>query len=194
VFGEIVASYGAVGEPEAASGRAYHNLNHIWQVLQSAAEIKELARDWTAVQLAIWFHDVVYEPGAADNEEQSANFAREKLQALGISEQTIRAVEQLILATKLNGTAVTHPDAPLIQDADLATLGWPPADYDRYAQAIRQEFAHVPEREYRIGRAQLLTHFLQQPRIYRTDRFFAKLEAQARQNLEREREEMRNEK
>ncbi|HRQ38435.1 MAG TPA: hypothetical protein PLD25_11020 [Chloroflexota bacterium] len=186
VFVDLVARYEANGEAEAASGRAYHNLTHIQQVLQSADMVAEQAVDWTAVQLAIWFHDVVYVPGAPDNEAQSAHFARRLLQSWQADESLIVPVEQLILATVLNSEASPHPDAPIIQDADIATLGWPPDDYRRYAQAIRREFAHVPEEAYRHGRSQILTYFLQQERLFRTDYFFARLEQQARANLQQE--------
>lgn len=180
-----------------ADGRAYHNLAHIQQVLQAAAEIKALAVDYTAVQLAIWFHDVIYVPGAADNEAQSAHFARTTLPQLALAAAQIQAVAALILATRLASVvdraagAVAHPDAPIIQDADLAILGQAPPVYDRYAAAIRQEFAHVPDAGYRNGRAQILTHFLEQPRIYHTEQFFVKRESQARQNIQRELESLR---
>ncbi len=84
------------------------------------------------------------------------------------------------------GTAVFDPDTCIILDADLAILGAPPAAYDLYAQAIRQEFAHVPEAEYKEGRAAILTYFLNRERIYHTDLFFNDLEGQARRNLGRE--------
>ncbi len=179
VFGELAAHY-------QTDGRAYHNLAHVQQVLTSAEAVAGQAVDWSAVQLAIWFHDVVYVPGAPDNEAQSAHYARRMLQSWQLSEPIIQSVEQLILATALNGAAPHHPDAPLIQDADIATLGWPPDAYRGYAQAIRQEFAHVPEEDYRHGRSQILTHFLQKPRLYHTDHFFTHLEAQARVNIYQE--------
>lgn len=185
VFAELVAQY-------EGNGRAYHNLTHVWQVLASAMELADEAVDWTAVQLAIWFHDVVYVPGAPDNEAQSARFARRILQGWQAGEALIVAVEQLILATALDGEPCPHPDAPLIQDADIATLGWPPDVYRRYAQAIRREFAHVPEEAYRHGRSQILTHFLQKPRLYRTDHFFTRLEQPARTNLQQELMELGN--
>ncbi len=192
-FWELVGQYEtAAGESEAAADRAYHNLTHIQQVLTSAEAVAGQAVDWTAVQLAIWFHDVVYVPGALDNEAQSAHYARRMLQSWQVDEVLIVSVKRLIMATALNGTAPDHPDAPLIQDADIATLGWPPNAYRRYAQAIRQEFAHVPEEAYRHGRSQVLTHFLQKPRLYHTDYFFARLETQARANLQQELAELDN--
>ncbi len=57
-FWELVEQYEA-GEAATTVARAYHNLTHIQQVLTSAEAVAAQAVDWTAVQLAIWFHDVV---------------------------------------------------------------------------------------------------------------------------------------
>lgn len=179
VFAELVALY-------EADGRVYHNLTHVQQVLIWATAVREQAVDWTAVQWAIWFHDVVYVPGSPDNEVQSAQFACRALQKWQVKEALTAAVEQLILATVFSGPVCPHPDAPLIQDADIAILGQPPAVYGQYAQAIRQEYAHVPDDAYRHGRGQVLAYFLQQERLYQTAYFFTLLEEQARLNLRQE--------
>jgi len=179
VFAELVALY-------EADSRAYHNLTHIQQMLTWATAVREQAVEWTAVQWAIWFHDVVYVPGAADNEAQSAQFARRVLQNWQAEEALTAAVEQLILATVFNRPVCPHPDAPLIQDADVAILGQPPVVYQEYARAIRHEYAHVPDDAYRHGRGQVLTYFLGQQRLYQTDHFFRQLEEQARHNLNQE--------
>lgn len=184
VFGDVKAQY-------CADGRFYHNLAHIKQVLASAQEVAGLAEDWTAVQLAIWFHDVIYKPGAADNEEASARFALKALGGWGVPEKMLQQIEQLIMVTKLGETAVATtavagPDALIMQDADLATLGAQPAAYDQYAAAIRQEFAHVPDADYKHGRAHILTYFLQRKQIYQLPHFYQTLESQARQNIQRE--------
>lgn len=189
VFWDVKARY-------CADGRFYHNLAHIKQVLASAQEVAGLAENWTAVQCAIWFHDVIYEPGASDNEEASARFALETLRGWDVPEKMLWQVEQLIMVTKLGGTAVaatavSDPDSLIMQDADLATLGAPPAIYDQYAAAIRQEFAHVPDKDYRHGRANILTYFLQRNQIYQLPHFYQIYEHQARQNIQRELENLK---
>lgn len=167
-----------------ADGRFYHNLSHIQHMLSVLAPVKALISDWTAVQWAVWFHDVIYDPRASDNEAQSAAFARQQLVLLGVGEGTITAVEALILATRLGETGASHADAAWIQDADLAVLGADRAVYAAYAAAIRQEYGHVPQAAFAHGRGQVLAHFLARPRLYQTDYFFARFEAQARANLD----------
>lgn len=188
-----------VGEPAAvevftelknkyeANGLAYHNFLHVTQVWQSAQMGQHLVHNWTAVQLAIFFHDVVYVPGANDNEDQSALYARRQLQKLGIrAADLIADTERLILATKLGHTAVPDSDTCVMLDSDLATLGFAAADYQCYAQAIRLEFSFVPETAYREGRKKILNYFLQRPRIYYTDPFYNRFEIQARLNISHE--------
>lgn len=167
-------------------GRHYHNLDHVRQVLETIGEFQALARDLLAVQLAAWFHDVVYSPRANDNEARSAAYARAALRQLGLPAATIDRVSDLILATASHQAAGDDVDAHLLLDADLAILGAPPAQYDRYAQAIRQEYAWVPEATYRTRRQEVLARFLAWPRLYHTPPLFAAREVQARQNLTRE--------
>lgn len=169
------------------NGLAYHNFKHVAQVWQSAQMGQHLVKNWTAVQLAIFFHDIVYVPGANDNEEQSALCARCTLHSLNlVAEPLILEIERLILATKLGQTAVLDIDTCVMLDADLATLGFAAANYQCYAQAIRLEFSFVPKAAYRQGRKKILNYFLQRPRIYYTDLFYDRYEKQARINISRE--------
>jgi len=76
------------------------------------------------------------------------------------------------------------PDAQYVVDADLAILGGAPAEFDRYARQVRQEYAFRSEAEWREGRTRGLRAFLDRPRIYLT-REFLRFEGPARANLER---------
>lgn len=59
-------------------------------------------------------------------------------------------------------------------------------EYDEYAHRIRQEYSHVPDDRFRLGRAAILEKFLQMKYIYATAEFRALFEEQARLNLRRE--------
>lgn len=175
------------GEP----GRAYHTLTHIGAMLAVVEEFAGTALDPLALRLAVWFHDAVYDARCADNEAESARYAAQILQAAALPPPTLAAVERLILATKTHEAALDDGDAALLLDADLAVLGAAPADYDHYAQAIRQEYAWVPEDRYREGRRKVLTSFLERPRLYHTPALYERLERAARANLTRESEALR---
>lgn len=178
---QVRAMYEVVMERYAEPDRYYHNLFHIIDVLKTINALKEQAVDLPAIELAAWFHDVVYDSRAKDNEEKSAAFARESLVPLGVSEKRIAAVERMILSTKTH--KADDIDARILIDADLAILGESLDAYRRYAEAIRKEYSWVPEDAYRTGRAQVLESFLSRERIYFTEKMFEARENEARANL-----------
>src|SRR5262249_44336165 len=149
VFADLARRY---GEPH----RAYHNLAHLRQVLDHVQQQSGTLREPAAVELAAWFHDVVYDPRANDNEEQSAARAANVLANLGMDAELIRRVSELILLTKTHAAPPGDTDALVLLDADLAILGAPPDEYERYAGGIRQEYAHVSDEDFRQGRIAVL--------------------------------------
>jgi predicted metal-dependent HD superfamily phosphohydrolase len=166
-----------VGKQYAGPGRFYHTLDHIASVLETVEGLGSHARNPSAVKLAAWLHDVVYDSRASDNEERSADYAERLCEQLSISEG--RVVAGLILKTKTH-EADADADAQVLLDADLATLGANEPVYRVYAEQIRREYAWVPEPEYRGGRRQILAKFLARSRIYH---FLIHLEDSARRNI-----------
>lgn len=162
----------------------YHNQAHIDACLAEFDAIRPAFRDPAAVELAIWFHDAIYDPRKTDNEERSADLADAMLSAAGVTRQTVETVRRLILATKHDAVPTDH-DAQLLVDIDLSILGSADAAFDAYEQAIRQEYAHVPDETFRTGRAAVLRKFLARDRIYATECFASRFEAAARRNLQR---------
>jgi predicted metal-dependent HD superfamily phosphohydrolase len=178
-FSDLVREY-------SSPTRFYHTLGHIAEMLEVIDLLRGGARNLTALRLAAWFHDVVYDTHAADNEEQSAARAEAVLTELQLTRDTIRAVVNLVLLTKTHQAEEADADGRILQDADLARLGVPPEQFAAYSLAIRREFAWVPEEEYRAGRRQLLHTFLERQRIYWNEPLHSTLESQARQNLREE--------
>ncbi|HEX7899907.1 MAG TPA: N-methyl-D-aspartate receptor NMDAR2C subunit [Planctomycetota bacterium] len=152
--------------------RRYHTLEHIEHCL--AEFDPALAQDPEAVELAIWFHDAVYDTRRSDNEERSAAWLLELLP------EAKRAAE-LILVTKHHQAST--PDEALLVDVDLAILGQSKERFDRYEKQIREEYAWVPGLIFRRKRRKILRGFLERPFIYGTEAFRAKYEAAARANL-----------
>jgi predicted metal-dependent HD superfamily phosphohydrolase len=175
IYAELFDRYRA---PE----RHYHNLDHLAEVLAVIAQLHALAENVSAVRLAAWFHDAVYDPKAKENEERSAELASRLLKDWPLTPGLLDHVRMLILLTKTH-QAVEDRDAAVLLDADLAILGAPQDRYVEYARAIGREYDWVPEEAYRRGRSQVLRAFLNRPRIYHTDQMFAAREAQARLNL-----------
>jgi predicted metal-dependent HD superfamily phosphohydrolase len=167
-------------------GRFYHNLAHIRQTLRIAHNIHEEAAHFTAVQLALWFHDIVYDATQQDNEEKSAMAAAQALFAIDLSEVLIGEVVRLILLTKTHVAMEQDSNGRVVIDADLSGLGVSAEAYAAYSQAFRQDYAFVPDAVYRNGRIQILQHFLDRPTIYYTEPMRLMFEAQARQNIANE--------
>jgi len=177
LYNQLVAAY---SEPH----RHYHTLQHLRACLAHFDAAASLAQHPAQVELALWFHDAVYDPRCADNEERSAEWAWRSILAAGCGEEAAQRVQSLVLATR-GHEASGDPDAQLLLDIDLAILGAAPARFDEYEQQIRAEYAHVAETQFRAGRAQVLSAFLERPRIYLTAAFHDALEHRARANIGR---------
>lgn len=176
-FNKLISAY---SEPH----RHYHTLAHIEQCLKEFEAVRYLCEAPDEVELALWLHDLVYDPHASDNEEKSALAAQEFLIELKCPERTARSVTELILITKHTKSPLTQ-DAKVIVDIDLLILGQPAGLFDFYEKGIRVEYAWVPEDTYRTERAKVLRGFLDKSSIYYTDRFEVLYGSQARENLTR---------
>jgi len=166
--------------------RRYHNTAHLAEVLDRIDELRGYASFADLVRLAAWFHDAIYDPAGADNEERSAQLAEQTLDELGVRKQLYLEVSRLVLTTRAHGPAPADRNGQVLCDADLAVLARPQPAYDEYAQAIRAEYAHVPPADFRTGRARILRVLLDRAAIYATPLARAWWEAPARANLARE--------
>ncbi|MFC4640452.1 phosphohydrolase [Deinococcus hohokamensis] len=160
--------------------RAYHNAAHVRDLLVALGTRGVLS---PVLALAVWGHDLIYDPRSGDNEARSAQVFDQWLAAHSAPDAARAQVQDLILATR----HVAEPegrDAALLVDADLSILGAEPARFAAYDGAIRREYAHVPDEPYRQGRLGVLQAFLRRERLFTTPEFAA-LEAPARANLHR---------
>jgi predicted metal-dependent HD superfamily phosphohydrolase len=176
-FRRLMAAY---AEPH----RAYHTAEHIADCLSQLDAAPGDLGERELVEGAIWFHDVVYNPRAGDNETQSAAWATLALSGAGVRLPTIDAIRRLILLTRHTEPAL-DPTGSLLCDIDLSILGRPSIEFDQFERRIRTEYDWVPEPEYRQGRARVLSRFLAREPLYQTPYFHRRYEAPARNNLVR---------
>lgn len=186
---------GATGEGEAAfsllsagyaeKARAYHSARHIVACLTLAREapFRAAASFPHEVDAALWFHDVVYDTHAPDNEERSAALAASSLEAAGVDADVIARVVAHVLSTKHH--RAESSDGALVIDIDLSILGADEETFARFEDEIRREYAWVEAAVYATGRAQVLRRFLARPQIYQTAEACRRFEARARTNLAR---------
>lgn len=177
VFEKLLQAY---AEPQ----RAYHTLEHIHACLRELDGARMLVTQPDAVEMALWLHDVVYDPRVHDNEARSAAWAEAALRPARIAPDVLAMISGLILASQ-HQTVPTEADAQLMVDIDLTILGQAEIDFDRYETQVRQEYAWVSEADFRAGRSRILESFLAREHIYCTPTFQARYEQSARANLKR---------
>lgn len=169
--------------------RAYHNLEHIRQVLGAFDSVRGLAEDKDCVEFAVWMHDCVFFAERSDNEERSADAAAMIAGLLGASPSFTLRVRELIAVTRHNAEP-ERGDPALVADLDLTILAEPWEAYESYRRAIHDEYAWAGEELFRSGRVAFLNRMLDKDRVYATDWFRRELEARARRNMERELDEL----
>ncbi len=162
--------------------RRYHTPGHLLDVLEALDRLftdDDDAGTRLSVRLAAWFHDAVYAGVAGEDEEASAMLAETRLAGLADSSEVARLVRLTASHSPGEGDRLGE----LLCDADLAILGRPPTDYDRYVRAVREEYAHVPDGPFRKGRAAVVGRLLSLDPIYRTEQGRALWSERAQENL-----------
>jgi predicted metal-dependent HD superfamily phosphohydrolase len=179
VAGAGAALLGRWAEPH----RAYHDLAHLAEVLQRVDLLAAEADQPDVVRLAAWFHDAVYDPMAADNEERSAALAITTLRRLGLDEPLLADVARLVHLTVTHEVADDDHDGAVLCDADLAVLASDDLRYSSYTEGVRREYAHVDDAAFATGRARVLSTLLARPALFRTVHGRSAWEQRARANV-----------
>jgi predicted metal-dependent HD superfamily phosphohydrolase len=171
----------------AGPHRRYHDERHLDDCLQQLDRVHDLAEhERRLLRWAILWHDVVYEPGAFNNEELSAKRAQHELIGCGVDSRDAAEVARLIRLTKSHKADESDRLGALLVSIDLSILGADPARYASYAAAVREEYAHVPDPMWQTGRGEVLKRLLSADPLYPDPGFRAELEERARRNMEEE--------
>jgi predicted metal-dependent HD superfamily phosphohydrolase len=163
--------------------RRYHDVRHLQEVLQAVDELADDADDVEAVRWAAWYHDAIYDVHRDDNEERSSRLAEHELTALGCEPAMVDEVARLVRLTATHDTEHGDANGAVLCDADLRILAADPWRHAEYVADVRTEYAHVPEAQFRAGRAAVVRALLAMERLYRTERAHARWEDRARANL-----------
>jgi predicted metal-dependent HD superfamily phosphohydrolase len=163
--------------------RQYHTLQHLGECLDFFASAMELVTHPAEVEMALWFHDAIYNTTRQDNEAQSAQWAGTELSKAGVLPESIDRIQSLIMATCHTALPTTIDECCLV-DIDLAILGSSTERFAEYEQQIRAEYNFVPETIFNQKRQEILQGFLDRSTIYSTKYFQDKLELRARGNIQ----------
>ena len=181
---DLQAVLNAYAQPQ----RHYHTVQHLQECLQWWQRCQEQMQHPAEVALALFYHDIVYEPKRSDNELQSANTMLAQLQSYLPSDSTER-IYRWILATAHHGiqpdmNQEDDQDLKWVLDIDLGILSADAERFQEYERQIRMEYRHVPLLIYRCKRRQILRDFAQTEYLYHTDYFRQQLEKVAKANLQ----------
>lgn len=169
--------------------RAYHIQAHVDAMLVGLCDLGDTVRHRDTVELAIWYHDAIYDPARTDNEDRSADLLQAELDGLadpGLLHDAgllVRATaDHAIPASLLDAL---RDDAALFLDLDMAVLGADPATFAAYEQGIAAEYVPVHGlAPFRAGRARFLQATLARPRLFLSESFHRRLDAAARHNMQ----------
>ena len=180
---QIVKGY---GEPQ----RRYHTLAHVAHCLTQFDHCKSLARNPDALEIAVWFHDVIFEPGRPDNEALSARLYQDLSAGIHANEMR-QLIDRLIMATLHDGSSLGDADASYMVDIDLSSFG---LDWDAFlldSQNLREENPNLSDSDYYRKLRKFHSSLLARPRFFLSDFFYQRYEQQARDNVSRYLEQVR---
>lgn len=182
---DAATAFAAVHAAWSADTRVYHGVEHLLDCLRELDSADVGARSAELVELALWYHDLVYDPRAHDNEERSAQALLADAATLDLPSGVATAAAALVRATAHTEAAAgpVTPEAALIADIDLSIFGRDPARFMAFEFGVEKEYAHVPKRWFRCGRGRFLAALLRRPHLFRTEAFRARYERPARRQI-----------
>ncbi len=163
--------------------RHYHVLGHLAHCLSWQQETAELMQQPDAVEMALWYHDIICLPRCQENEQQSMELFAERAKGL-FDDAFIQAVNQGILATTHRSPPKDQTSA-FVVDIDLSSLGMNWEDFLEDSANIRKEFTNTPGPGYYRANHAFLSSLINRGCIYYTDFYHQTLEQRAQENIER---------
>ena len=161
--------------------RFYHTLDHIEHCLSLFDKIRSEVENPEALELAIWYHDVVYTPGAIDNEQLSAD--QFMATSNGVFDDALRdTIYRHIMATVHDVSEIKNTDTQYMLDIDLSSFGLPWPEFIRDSDNLRLEMKGQSDEVFYQKQAAFQDKLFGQPRFFKSEYFYRKYETQARQN------------
>jgi len=185
--------YAKIEKKYSESHRKYHNLQHLRELFTYVDEYEEMIEEKNLVELAIWYHDIVYSVlRPAKNELKSAEFALKEIPEGVLSKAERERLFCWIESTKKHFIPTKHASfsGQLFMDFDMAIIGTPREKYMTYASNIREEYGIYPDLLYKPGRKKALKSFLKSGELFLTDIFREKYGEKARANIAFELEQL----
>ena len=177
-----------------AKGRILHNTRHLIKTLARIDEIASTAHDPEVLRVALWYQgavlnrsfDVFQRGTDSDEQEFSALYhARSRMETLGLSEDVISRIQELMMALFTHRADPSDMDAQVLIDADLGMLAASPQDFKRFRESLREECPDLCDTDYVRARRLAIKKILAREQIFHSPLALA-WEESARANLEAE--------
>ena len=168
--------------------RCYHTPEHIEHCLRQHDLASDLMDEPDAVEMAIWFHDVIYNVPTDDNELLSAELFKQ-LAGDDANPDFCNTVYDMILATQHRHEPNSNDDKILV-DVDLSSFGLPWEEMRRDSENVRREFPNTSDAEFYASHNRFMRALLDRPTFFATEFFRDRYESQARANIARLLEEL----
>ncbi|TDE94190.1 hypothetical protein EXU48_12190 [Occultella glacieicola] len=180
--------------------RIHHNVKRLIGVLARVDELAPETHHPDIVRIAAWYHGAVFNAAARQayahkggvDEAASAALARTELADLGVPEKVVNRIAELISVLARHDAPATDIDAQALCDADLGGLASEPQKYEAYRREVRQEYQHIPQRDYVEARLAIVTKLLGRTHLFRSP-LGRDWEDAARENLNAELARLTNE-
>jgi predicted metal-dependent HD superfamily phosphohydrolase len=178
---ESVAAFDHLAHAYSTPPRAYHNLQHVSDCFVLFDKVNNESNH--AIELAVWYHDAIYQPLSSTNEKDSADLMCSEAARLGIDQRLIDDAKRLILITAHHQDA-TASDEQMLADIDCSILAADPDQYTNYANAIRTEYSEVDTAQFCSGRLDFLLGLMSRDQIFHTQwALSCNYESRARANI-----------
>ncbi|UFU07225.1 HD domain-containing protein [Ruania halotolerans] len=173
--------------------RIHHNLKRLIGVLARVDELAPETHDPDVVRIAAWYHGAAFDAAARQayahrggvDEVASAELARRELSELGVPAKVVDRVSALIIGIARHSAPKNDIDAQALCDADLGGLAAEPQRYQAYRREVREEYRHIPDRDYVEARLAIVTKLLNRNRLFKSP-MAQPWEDAARENLSAE--------
>lgn len=182
VYDRPIAADAKWDEVNAKMKWSYHKRLHVVDCMNELYGVKHLLENPDAVECALLFHDIIYDPTSTTNEEESAAVAEKLLIQRGVSKDFIEIVKNLILATKPGSTPKSN-DEKYIKDIDMSIFGKDEKKYIQYAKDVKREYYMYTKEQYKEWRSSFLKTLIEKENIYHTEYFTEKYMNQVEKNI-----------
>jgi len=174
IFSQLATMYGE-------EWRSYHNIGHISDCLGYFDDCCDQASNPDAMEMAIWFHDCIYEIGARNNEARSRDWFME--QTRGILDDKFRnRVSELIMDTCHRHQPDTE-DGKLIADIDLTSFSLPWDQYIADGKNVQKELGNDKPGSDPSKKIGFLANLSKRDTVYFSPYYLENFEKSAQDNI-----------